>query len=448
MGQIGSGNYIGNGVSGHAIAIGFQPCALIILRSDGTGNASLTIDVGGTSFQMLTQNGVPSNVITLTSTGFTLNTTGTDYNQNTSHYSWAAWARDTTCCDTFSYTGDGTNNRNVGSLAFQPDVAMYFSSASARQPIWWTATSATKSCYWGNGAAQQAPFTNGIVGATSSGLTVSATCNPNTAACHVVAFKTTASDVPMSQVGYTGNATNGHTVAHGLSSTPAVAIVQSYSSNQNTVWRTVFDASTANAYQFFQASPTTNILTNLDATNLTLGTDARSNASAVTYMSFFAGAGLSVALSGQAATVSAGTLTPEFDIPLVGSVATSAAGSLTPGMAIAVTGSSATTATGTLEPGLSLALLGLEADTFTGILTPHSINPFPVEYRGFEVQTELHGIITLCMVAVTDAPAGNVWKVEQDGVTYAVYLVDVDDVHASPVRIQTTNGVKAARLFT
>jgi hypothetical protein len=132
----------------------------------------------------------------------------------------------------------------------------------------------------------------------------------------------------------------------------------------------------------------------------------------------------SVALSGVAATGSAGTAGVTHATALVGSAASGAAGALT-----AVQG---------------LVLSGLAAVGQQGVLTPSTGGGF----TGF-IRVAVNGaIITLATVAETDAPAaGGAWLLERGGVVYAVQLVAVDDAHASPVHIQTSNGIWAARLY-
>ena len=58
--------------------------------------------------------------------------------------------------------------------------------------------------------------------------------------------------------------------------------------------------------------------------------------------------------------------------------------------------------------------------------------------------------INFCLVAVADAPGGmgGVLKVDKNGTTYAVYLVETSDTDASSVRMRTSTGTKAIRLKT
>lgn len=55
-----------------------------------------------------------------------------------------------------------------------------------------------------------------------------------------------------------------------------------------------------------------------------------------------------------------------------------------------------------------------------------------------------------CLVAVADAPTGmgGVPRIDKNGTTYAIYLVETTDPNATPVRLQTTTGTKAIRIKT
>jgi hypothetical protein len=75
---------------------------------------------------------------------------------------------------------------------------------------------------------------------------------------------------------------------------------------------------------------------------------------------------VTVALTGQAGTFTAGTLTPNTSVALTGQADTFSAGTLTPsiGVTVALTGQAATFSAGTLVPNTSIALTG-QADAFS-----------------------------------------------------------------------------------
>lgn len=75
-----------------------------------------------------------------------------------------------------------------------------------------------------------------------------------------------------------------------------------------------------------------------------------------------------------------------------------------------------------------------------------TIVAFPAQFAG--LRYFLGTVRELCLVALADAPAGDQWRIRKGGTDYAVYLVDTTDPNASQVRVQTSEGLKAARLKT
>lgn len=81
----------------------------------------------------------------------------------------------------------------------------------------------------------------------------------------------------------------------------------------------------------------------------------------------------------------------------------------------------------------------------TAVVAPST---FPTQYSGLRYYKG--GVVEICLVATADAPVGmgGQVRVHKNGTTYAVYLVETTDPNASGWRIETTAGVKAARLKT
>ena len=86
---------------------------------------------------------------------------------------------------------------------------------------------------------------------------------------------------------------------------------------------------------------------------------------------------------------------------------------------------------------------------FAGYPVGRLNSSFPAQFDGLRVF--FHSVVnSLCLVAEADAPAGmgGVVKIVKGATNYAVYLVDTADVNATPVRINTTVGIKAVRIKT
>ena len=82
-----------------------------------------------------------------------------------------------------------------------------------------------------------------------------------------------------------------------------------------------------------------------------------------------------------------------------------------------------------------------------GIVIPSG--DFPTQYFGLRARG-VASTLDLCLVVTADAPIsmGGVITIDKSGTNYAIYLVEVGDSNASPVRVQTTTGIKSIRLKT
>lgn len=77
------------------------------------------------------------------------------------------------------------------------------------------------------------------------------------------------------------------------------------------------------------------------------------------------------------------------------------------------------------------------------------VGGFPTQYDGLHYWDGF-AVQALCLVEEADAPLGmgGVWQIQGSALVFAVYLVETSDPDASPVHVQTTTGVKAARFKT
>lgn len=96
---------------------------------------------------------------------------------------------------------------------------------------------------------------------------------------------------------------------------------------------------------------------------------------------------------------------------------------------------------------VAFALVAYTAPTFAGIDFELGDAVFPTQYSGLMVRGA-SATLDLCLVTTVDAPSGDMPRIQEGGVTYALYLVDTTDPLASPVRIGTEAGTKAIRLKT
>lgn len=95
---------------------------------------------------------------------------------------------------------------------------------------------------------------------------------------------------------------------------------------------------------------------------------------------------------------------------------------------------------------VNFALVSYTVPTYQDVGWELLPSGFPTQYSGLRYFAGT--VKELCLVAIADAPSGPQWRIDKNGTTYAVYLVDTSDGNASQVRIETGAGIKAARLKT
>ena len=98
---------------------------------------------------------------------------------------------------------------------------------------------------------------------------------------------------------------------------------------------------------------------------------------------------------------------------------------------------------------VDFALVSYTAPNFMAIDFELLPGGFPTQFAGLRVYYN-GAVRELCLVATADEPTGmgGVLRVDKNGTTYAVYLVETSDGDASHVRIRTSTGTKALRLKT
>jgi hypothetical protein len=158
------------------------------------------------------------------------------------------------------------------------------------------------------------------------------------------------------------------------------------------------------------------------------------------------GGNVSVALTGQSATASAGTLAPSASRALAGQAAAASAGTVTQGALTALAGQSATTSAGTLTPSASVPLSGQAATVSAGTVTYTADGAITVALTGSLV-TASAGTLTLGIVVPLSgqsvaANAGTVTYTADGAITVALTgsVVTASAGTLAPVRTVATTG--------
>jgi len=74
---------------------------------------------------------------------------------------------------------------------------------------------------------------------------------------------------------------------------------------------------------------------------------------------------------------------------------------------------------------------------------------FPTQIFGLKAYYNA-AVHDLCLVNLADAPPGmgGVIRIDKNGTSYVVYLVEIGDLNATPIRVSTATGIKAVRVKT
>lgn len=138
--QIKIGNYTGNGSDNRSITgIGFQPDMVFVGRQGGGWNFARVVGMTGDVCVPWGGDGgeFDNRIQAIESDGFQVGTNG-DTNENTGAYNYIAVRDDGV--DDFSagiYTGNGTDNRDITGLGFQPDFIVVKRRNGSDRAVWW-----------------------------------------------------------------------------------------------------------------------------------------------------------------------------------------------------------------------------------------------------------------------------------------------------------------------
>jgi len=135
-GSVCIGSYSGDGTGAKTLSTGFQPSLVINKSSAAVGGHFKTASMPSTNsefFHLLTANTNSSYIGALSSSGFSI---GTQDNLTGSTYYYAAFKADSSKMSEGTYTGDGTDNRNLSVTGYKPSMVMIKNSSLARRAVW------------------------------------------------------------------------------------------------------------------------------------------------------------------------------------------------------------------------------------------------------------------------------------------------------------------------
>src|SRR5262249_20401763 len=130
-GELKVGTYTGNGSDNRNITgIGFQPGAVIMMSGGSKSTVCRSANMSGDVCAQLDGAALGSNLVqALSADGFQVGTSST-VNSNGTVYHYIAWKATAGRVTTGSYSGNGTDNRNVLGSGFQPGYVIIKASTN------------------------------------------------------------------------------------------------------------------------------------------------------------------------------------------------------------------------------------------------------------------------------------------------------------------------------
>lgn len=202
--------YTGNATDNRSISgLGFQP-DMVWVRIKGSQSAVYRTDQVGDSSCVLgvTANCAVNRIQAMESDGFQVGTDAT-VNSNAATYCYVAWKQGSEI-KVGKFTGDGTDNRSVTGVGFQPDAMIILDGISDRSIFRNASNVGDQSCSMGNDG-NGCPV-NYIQAFESDGFQVGTAANSNTNVHHYIAWKAVASGSAGADYGtYNGSASGSNT---------------------------------------------------------------------------------------------------------------------------------------------------------------------------------------------------------------------------------------------
>ncbi|TXG76234.1 hypothetical protein E6Q11_05020 [Candidatus Dojkabacteria bacterium] len=287
------GSYAGSG-STRVVTTGFQPTAIITVRNNNTVANFRTSNMAnnyGQYFDTTAQNTAGALYTTISGTGYTVGATN---NTSGGTYYYVAFKQVSGIMQTGSFTGNGTDNRNITGFGggTTPNLVMVkngtSSTAANRNPLMSQTNSYGDHSSFISGAT--ANEVNMIQNLQSGGFQVGngVRANENSATIYWMAW----AGAPAMPAGsgifdmttgtYTGNNTNNRQIM-GLGFQPDVVIIKQNNATQYSVMRTSMMQGNVSAYLSTNSANPTDAIINLTNDGFTLGTNTAVNANGGEY---------------------------------------------------------------------------------------------------------------------------------------------------------------------
>ncbi|MGQ0505987.1 MAG: hypothetical protein ACT4TC_11795 [Myxococcaceae bacterium] len=221
-GEMTTGSYTGNNVDGRSITVGFAPDAVFVIPDAAQTTSFRFSSMAGTTSYTLGTGSGPGRINAFNATGFVL---GTDpaVNAGATTYHWVAFKSGMGRTGVGTYTGNGTDNRVIAGMGFNPNFAMVRIAANARTVMRTSALGGDSTIP----ISSETFFANGIQALQSGGFQVGTTTDVNASGSTYYYFATgttlpaapTVQSNAATSISTTSATLNGQAVPNNLSST-------------------------------------------------------------------------------------------------------------------------------------------------------------------------------------------------------------------------------------
>jgi hypothetical protein len=279
------GSYVGNESARSIVGAGFQPKALFVFSDNtaATGDAAGCLfksdTMGSTSAAHMGENAFISGISTLDADGFSLSSSKTA-NHTGKNYYWIALAGQDVV--TGSYTGNGTDNRSISGVGFQPSWVILNNDSNDHvfHKMNSTGASTDSAMYF----TSLGNVSNSIQALESDGFQVGVGVaagqfvNENAVTHHYVCFKSSAA---VYNTSYTGNGTDNRSIS-GFGFSPRFVLVKSVSVDQAVVKSESLSGDNSGGTRN-NVGVLANLIQSLDSDGITIGTGSGVNTTSMTY---------------------------------------------------------------------------------------------------------------------------------------------------------------------
>ena len=280
-----SGKYTGDGADNRQITIGFQPDAVFVKGNSTTEMVCRTSTMIGDVSKVMTANldisTTPNHIQALNTTGFEV---GTDsrVNENGKSYYWIAFQATPDIMKVGSYVGNGTDDRSITGVGFQPDCVIILPDYTNYATHRTSAMSGDKTFKFDSTMSR----TNIVQALESDGFQVGTDtyANGDGNTYHYIAWKVVVGKFAVGS--YTGNGTDNRSIT-GVGFQPEwVVIKDGTGTSEGVSHPTSLGTATDSSLRFKATSNLANAIQALESDGFQVGTHSIVNTNANTYYYF------------------------------------------------------------------------------------------------------------------------------------------------------------------